>query len=379
MVGDPLRKTFAQPPVGLRRTIPALTGIRGVAALLVVLFHLPLATLYSLPGEVPVIRNGTYGVEMFFILSGFILLHVHSGDFERPTFPALRQFALTRFFRIYPLHVGVLLCIVVFVFMAPGYVAWFRTIPTFEDTFSPAGFFQTLTLTNRIGLPSLGDWNPPSWSLSSEVVGYATFPVLAHLATKVRSLSLCFLSAIGLLTVYCVVRMAFSYEGSVIRMALCFSAGVALARAYHLRPVVRFSSSLAATCGLLSVTALAFDKTAAFSVFGFAGLIYALALGGGTLERFLASAPVMFLGTISFSLYLVHFILQTALLWAFWGGDGYTEYPTLSLLILLGLNLGVATLFYYLIERPSHQFGRRVAKRHAYPPASWAPKLPSGN
>ena len=57
----------------IRIRIPSLTGIRGVAALIVLLFHIPLDAVFNLNAGVVIIRNGYYGVDLFFILSGFIL------------------------------------------------------------------------------------------------------------------------------------------------------------------------------------------------------------------------------------------------------------------------------------------------------------------
>jgi peptidoglycan/LPS O-acetylase OafA/YrhL len=52
-------------------TILSLTGIRGAAAMLVLAHHLPIAQSFGIKGTMPVITNGNYGVELFFLLSGF--------------------------------------------------------------------------------------------------------------------------------------------------------------------------------------------------------------------------------------------------------------------------------------------------------------------
>lgn len=345
-----------------RKNIPALTGIRGVAALLVVMFHMRLNHTLPVMSDWTIIKNGFFGVDLFFILSGFILMHVHVNDFVRIDRIHLQSFFITRFFRIYPLHLVTVLVSLGFVMLFPSYITWFRTLGGQANAFSWPGLVQTLTLTNGIGLADLGSWNPASWSISSEVVGYLAFPVLASLAARIRDYRLCLIAAVLLLSLYCVNRLTIDVGSQVIRMAFCFAAGVVLARAYHLRPE-KDGRALAGVSAAFAVLALSFESMSVFSVFGFAGLIYALALGGGVVESFFASRVSMFLGKISFSLYLSHFIVQTSLLWGFWNGDGSKGVLAITFSTLLAATFAAAIFLYYAVERPSHALGRSLARR----------------
>ena len=228
-----------------------------------------------------------------------------------------------------------------------------------------SGFVQTLTLTNGLGgIPNFGQWNGPSWSLSAELAGYATFPFLAYAANRLATLRSCYLVAFASLGLYCLMRSGWlGFEINLLRMEFCFMTGVILARAYHLRPQYASSGLLAWCSAILSILFLSIDAYAYLSVITFALLIYSLALGGAGVERFMESRPILFLGEISFSLYLSHFILQAALLWAFWEGTGVTNTPIFTTLVLGGLPIFVGTAFYYLVERPSHSMGRLAAGR----------------
>ena len=71
-----------------RRDLPALTGLRGLAALWVFVYHV----FKSFAGDgaglfdnqaIPLLREGWRGVDLFFVLSGFVIAHVHLRDFER--------------------------------------------------------------------------------------------------------------------------------------------------------------------------------------------------------------------------------------------------------------------------------------------------------
>src|SRR5689334_9429569 len=85
----------------------ALTGIRGVAALWVVLFHLPNPLAGTAFAQV--LSRGYLGVDLFFILSGFVLSYAYRDALpEKPMVRQALRFYAVRLARIYPLHVFVL-------------------------------------------------------------------------------------------------------------------------------------------------------------------------------------------------------------------------------------------------------------------------------
>ncbi len=352
-------------------SIPGLTGIRGLAALLVVAYHFPIQAAYGLESNVRLVDQGFYAVDLFFILSGFILMYVHADDFVALGTTQLKAFFRLRFFRVYPLHFFTLMTILGFVGSCPGFIDWFRGLPS--DTggvpFSLPGFFQTLTLTNRIGLPDLGEWNGPTWSLSSEMLGYAVFPFLAYALMRVRSAKACYGLAIICLTLFCCIIYVRGHIGMP-RMAFCFLAGMALGRAKDIvGQSPRLASTLTSISGTLSVLTLLSAKTAPLSVFFFAGSIYGLSLGVSFVSVILSSWPMMFLGRISFSLYLTHYILLQGLIWALWNGSfSRLSNPTLALLGLATSCLAVAYVAYRLVEKPFQSYGRHG--RHAPQPAA---------
>jgi peptidoglycan/LPS O-acetylase OafA/YrhL len=118
MDAPPFRGDGAVPERVFTKDIPSLTGIRGVAALWVMSYHLQYESgrLWHLPwlDGLPVVERGWAGVDLFFALSGFVLMHVHGRDF--PGFaqavgaPFVR-FAKLRISRVYPLSLIVLFMI----------------------------------------------------------------------------------------------------------------------------------------------------------------------------------------------------------------------------------------------------------------------------
>src|SRR5947209_2043868 len=95
----------------------ALTGIRAIASLWVVGYHFSLLTFAALELQrfVPAIQFGYIGVDLFFLLSGFIIMHVHGRDTATLAMGPLRRFYGLRLARIYPVHLLMLLVVLLIV------------------------------------------------------------------------------------------------------------------------------------------------------------------------------------------------------------------------------------------------------------------------
>lgn len=143
---------------GSQPRLHALTSLRFFAALHVLAFHIQGSRPLPLPAPVVrLVEVGFVSVSFFFVLSGFILTVSYA---SRPPHQHLRQYAVGRFARIYPLYALGLLA------MAPF---WFRQA-------SIGSSLSTLTLMQS-WFPSWAlSWNPPAWSLSVEAFFYAVFP-----------------------------------------------------------------------------------------------------------------------------------------------------------------------------------------------------------
>jgi peptidoglycan/LPS O-acetylase OafA/YrhL len=355
--------------------IRSLTGVRGIAAAWVLLYHIQSTAGTSGPSwleDLPILRDGWRGVDLFFILSGFILMYVHGRDFLTIRREELFRFAQPRFFRIYPLSTTVLLLIAGLVLSDPAFVAWYRGVHNAED-FTAGAFVKTLLLSTRWFLPGRGEWNEPVWSLSVEILGYAAFPILACLLGWRQSLwgtmAVAFVS-LGSLTValFILHKINGSPIGgfSVIRMAGCFVAGVALCRAWRLiTPIPRrwpsWVASLSTFCIVLSCI---IPHAGVLALFSLGGAVFALAFQQGPVDRFLSSKPLLFLGKISFPLYLIH---DVPLVWLTYRFNSSSSSIALLALYLI-LCLLVATTLHYAVERPAHALGRRWTDRKELTP-----------
>ncbi|RYY14731.1 MAG: acyltransferase [Alphaproteobacteria bacterium] len=341
----------------MSRQIGSLTGIRGVAALWVALFHSKLVFHLPTTWWTPPIEQGWAGVDLFFVLSGFILMHAHGEDFVQVSSAACQRFLRGRVVRVYPLNLVVLLGIVAITHGGQGVAL----IPDTQHFI--AAFLATATLLT-MWLPENWTLNPPVWSLSAELVGYLAFPALAHGLMRLR-LSSAVVAAISF-AVMVWLRASLHQAhiaqiegwGALIRLAGCFVGGVALWRLRSVLPDswARLAGPLAATslAGIVVCSVFYGWSEALPALFGV--LIISLSYQRGWVARALAHRGLYGLGVVSFPFYLTHL----------WGLDWFrATYPTDDLSLKIGLivaslltTLGLAVLLHLWVEVPCQRFGR---------------------
>ena len=362
-----------------QRPLWSLTGIRGVAAIWVVVYHLGqgvpgfsiVPSLYSSP----LVLNGFRGVDLFFILSGFIMMHVHAKDFEHIEMENVRRFALLRLLRIYPVNFAALLIILAICLILPDYVGWFRSwaskIPL--ESYTPLSFLQTATLSNRWLLPDFGLWNIVTWSLSVELLAYLALPFLASLLLKVHSPGRCLFAAFISLTVMIALLLAFHNwtGGSVTRLGILrgfggFIAGAAMCRYVSLTPGYDRAAGWAALASVAMIgVLLTLPRFTILMPFAFAALISSLSYQQGIVNALLSKVPIVFLGKISFSLYLVHYTPLAVLEWLFTS----EVLPNTTATVLASITAYAVTVLllsiflHYTVERPCQRLGHTLVGR----------------
>jgi peptidoglycan/LPS O-acetylase OafA/YrhL len=169
--------------------IEELESIRGVAAVLVVLFHMPAWNAWLT--EVRFIRNSYYMVDLFFVLSGFVM-NLNYGD-RLHSVSDLARFQFLRFGRLYPVHLLFLLLAVLTA--ALGWIA-----ATAFGLHNPNGssfrgatfatFVEQLLLIHSLGFFNIAHpFNLPSWSISVEFYTYLVFGLLCLISLRTLRLS----------------------------------------------------------------------------------------------------------------------------------------------------------------------------------------------
>lgn len=159
------------------RTVPrieALTGLRFVAAAIVLVEHFP----QIVPGvSEHRLAQGGAGVSMFFVLSGFVLV-LNYGDVlaNRPDRAHLWRYAVARFARIVPLHLAALAVVAVIVLWRREQVETHGVVAILLSL-----AVNALLLQAWIPAQVFDIWNGPAWSISAEIFFYVCLPLLVPL------------------------------------------------------------------------------------------------------------------------------------------------------------------------------------------------------
>lgn len=352
-----------------------LTSVRFFLALGVVLFHYQLA--WTLPAEAAGLLNrARLGVDVFFILSGFILTHVYlHGDAP----PPYRRFLAARFARIYPAHLAILLAMLALVLVAPALGVGLE-----PGRFNAPDFIQTLLLVQAwFPRQTMALWNGPAWSLSAEWFAYLAFPAFAWIGLRLRErpLALIALATLLFLALDLFYRRFFGVvlpraEDSlgILRIVPEFLFGVGLyflGQRVRLSPRAAVAAVLATTGVLLAAMQIPLDDRIIVALAG--PFLLALALLAKSGARTFLSGPIwLFAGEASYALYLVH--LPLLMVWrnavqrlAGVGGD-YRMGPA-ELALLLVLSLAAAAAIHLAIERPGRRLIRRLLEPRDSTPA----------
>jgi len=356
--------------------IRALTGLRGIAALYVVFFHAN--GQYRMPDLIrPFIRHGYMAVDLFFILSGFVMAMTYAGLFEKGfCFKSFKQFLLLRLARIYPLFalMTVLTAILIATVLSKTYS--FNNLGT--------ALLFNFTLTHVWGFAN--SVVPPSWSVSTEWAAYLLFPAGVFVGLRLpRRWSL-----LGLVVSFIVLAViaygptwiaqtelhrrhgpldiASSYAvGTTLRCLASFYIGLV---AYRFRDAV--PSRGAGVFFLLMIGLLCIKGSDLALIPIFALLIMSLSADEGWVARLLQSRVCYWLGIISYALYLIHDLVLRIVFKAI-PAAGF-HYPMLTALIAsIVISLALATLSHYGYERPSRKIFRNMVGRWFEGPKSQAP------
>lgn len=306
--------------------LDALTGIRIIAALWVVVFHFRgnLATEFdSYVYIAPVVEYGELGVDLFFTLSGFIIGLVYARRMaERWSTSLTLRFWWARFIRLWPAYAATLLLVAAWHF---GLRLLGLHDPVAPRDLSLGSFLRQLTMVVQWTEPDSDrlTWNGPAWTVSAEVLAYIVFPVLALLTVRyLDRLPTALLVVLSVAWTSPLIASAI-LRGSLyapwswlLRIGSCFIAGYVMFFVYErLRsaPAARryggvvFVSASALFVALMYAAALLHTH-----VLGFVGIalfpimIGALSVDGSAVARFLSTRWMVLGGTISYSVYLIH-------------------------------------------------------------------------
>jgi peptidoglycan/LPS O-acetylase OafA/YrhL len=340
-----------------RPELRALTSVRGIAAWMVVLFHIRL-TIDGLPqGWVRVFAKGYLAVDFFFLLSGFVIWLSWGDRLRAEGWRGVPAFLHKRVARIWPLHLAVL-----------GGAVLLASALALTGRHDPAEFpFRELPLhiflVQNWGFTDKLSWNDPAWSISCELAAYLLFPLLVR-AVDWRTLPswLVTMTATAFLVILAAATTHLPTLGydiahyGLIRCLTEFAAGSALCALWmrwREAPSLPAILAFAVAAAMLAGWAAGLPEQCAVP-FAFAALLLGLALTSGMRGNPLDWAPLHYLGEISYATYLSHFMLFMVFKLVF-VSDAHAVPPAL-IAIFLAMVLASSVALYHLVERPAQKW-----------------------
>jgi peptidoglycan/LPS O-acetylase OafA/YrhL len=361
---------------GVPRLDP-LTSLRFFAAAMIVAHH---GVAWGIGPQWPGRFALAQGVSFFFILSGFVLAYNYP---RLPDGPSVREFYVARIARIWPTHIatGILYLVLL------SSVSYFTLPADWRLAITVA--YVTLLHAWIPVWESVTAYNTVSWSISTEFFFYLFFPLLVAnwSATWRRKLLLTFGIAVAMWLIADfaaprskapeMMRGMLAYLHPLPRIfeftlgiALCHwyrSHGTGLAKRFTVRAAtaIELASVAAVVVGAwlsmqlatsqavgraLSPTGALVLKTAGLGVLFYGFAIFVFAVGAGWISRLLRARPLVFLGEISFALYMVHTLF---LLYRKQAPSLFADMPSGLVYVLYWVvGLALATAIHLGIERP---------------------------
>lgn len=338
-----------------------LTGLRFYAAMWVFLYHF--FPVYTTAPKIDLFEIGFLGVDVFFVLSGFILTYVYYHKFfiSKVTGRDYWNFVVKRFAKIYPLHFIITLIFIPLLF-AGKYIFHQNTINIYPDT-----IIHNFLMIHAWDMSENYSWNFPSWSISAEWFAYLFLFAPLSFMYKLHRI---FLVLLGVTIVFAFIYYWINTPNFTLdrytmnglpRIIPEFILGV-LAGLIKIK--FDLSKLKASFVFLLSVSFLVstfyFDYYFhQLCIIGFAGIILSLSYKT-YLDTFFGSKQLIYLGNISFAFYLTQFlslIIYEQLFKIIFSGLLGTDYAiVVQFLMAFAINYIFAAVAYKYFEEPMRIF-----------------------
>ncbi len=309
-------------------------ALRGYAALAIVLGHLLYLPHYHLGfanhtdwgwiGQLILFRF--LAVDVFFMLSGCVLALGYWQRFDR-AMPAksIDTFIARRLLRIYPLHLLATLWVGAYAWAGIAHPISSGQQDVIFNHWQWTGAINAM-LMNGWGMVPVSSWNEPSWTLSILFLLYILFPnlviILKKLPQNKRSSLLIIMVLLGGYTLLRHLVPLGSHSdgmGAIIRGVVMFMTGMQLARLYQMKAgaTIRWDRTLFWTLAAMLALMAAWWQIGPFDMWPLhaliALLIFSLLHADGCVARCFANPVAVWLGTVSFSLYILHYPLLMGL------------------------------------------------------------------
>ncbi|MCJ8159365.1 acyltransferase [Sphingomonas sp. LaA6.9] len=344
-------------------TLDSLTGVRGIAAWFVVLYHVRSGMGgYLAEPIMSVLAKGYLAVDLFFMLSGFVLWLNYAEPLRARGLAAAPGFYWRRIARVWPLHAMMLAGLAAFALVL---IATGRP----DDTNYPLSKLPLhLAMLQNWGFTGTLSWNHPAWSISCEFAAYLLFPLLALAVDWRRFPSALLIAGIGVLALLAWRVIDTPGLGDDIarlglwRCLIEFTMGTMVCALWQRWRDQPRAIGVAAGATTIAAMGWAMGLAETFSVpLLLAGLLALLALTDGARHNPLRARPIVWLGEVSYATYLAHFplFILFKLAWV----DDPAAIPPASIALFLALVLLVSALLYRWVEKPAQRALNRLGSR----------------
>jgi peptidoglycan/LPS O-acetylase OafA/YrhL len=341
-----------------------LTSLRFFAAMIIVVYHFKDALKMVKIESYTHLFSKSVTVEFFFILSGFVLSYVYIESIKNNKFK-FSDFLIKRLARIYPIHLATLLF---FILLGIIY-SIFNIAPMRPERYDPGAIISNILLVHAWGFEKRLSFNFPSWTVSAEWFSYLIFYPFILFVIKLREkISILSIISIAIFALFWYISVPMlhrglthlTYDFSIIRVLPEFIFGIVLylifvkfrIKKFFIKPLLILSL-------LIFIVSAHFNLSDIFCIISYCILIYSAAeITNQGLTSILNNRVLIYLGNISYSIYLTHTIVLTVyfntlkLIFK----NTYGKIEIFIWLFSFFIVIGVSIIAYELIEKPARKF-----------------------
>ena len=359
----------------------ALDSWRGICALMVALLHFE---AFSHLKDLPFFNDAYLFVDFFFVLSGFVIAANYRTRLANGF--GVGKFMLLRFGRLYPLYFVILLAFFMLELVqgSNAFAGPDRSV---------ASLFANIFLLQSFGSFHSLSWNAPGWSIATEFWTCLLFAIACSFWPK-KLMMIAFAGAalsLGLIAMLSKFGMNVTYDYGMPRCIAGFSIGVLTFAIWQRISTFQLDERMAFVlevacilCVVLFVSIVKQDQVSIVAPLLFAIVVLVFAAERGPISKLLRLPPFLFLGALSYSIYIVHLLTEIvfvkvvkyistyydlALILKFQRENEVVDMLGLTqsqgdlwVVVLLGLVIAVSAITYHYIEVPSRRWFRNLAQ-----------------
>jgi peptidoglycan/LPS O-acetylase OafA/YrhL len=340
--------------LGRAKHIESLTALRGFACVFVMFYHIREWIFRSgFESLAYIFDYGYLGVDLFFVLSGFVIQNSYGDHALHYCKRNFLVYMVSRYARVWPAHIVVLLAMLIF----PLSLYLFSSSKSVPSHYDLDYFFFSVLLVQNWGFQSALKWNVPAWSISVETFSYLLFPLMSMFFGKWPRGGGIFYNCIILLCI-CFACFALQYiygffgaKGigdqieslGLLRCFFEFFVGVCVASISRDMRGLICAGIFLGVFACIDVAFVSSDNYVAVVPLLFALVILVSVVWNPVVSRFSLGRCLLFLGVISYSIYLVHMPIKYLFI--------YINLASLPLFWVLALYLGLVLLSAWLLNR----------------------------